>query len=275
MKNLFIVLGILTINDLIYSQSYCEFIKDVKNYQSKVRLINNENSIDSSTFNIDSYLSIFNLLHQDDNLEYCYAYYNSGLEGQPILYVKDEKFDVHTYVKTKMIQAKDEIAEKSIRSSLYEKDPIKSIEQKRETQDWISESYRKGYSAEYKTSPEYTLKNHLIPENSEMGYFQYLYFSQMGESFAGFWHSIERNVICSYEEFDLISKYYENISEEEDSLSPIVLLEKSKCIITWYEYIERNGIYRRKYEINRFAPFEIERVESKLFASEIDDGILY
>jgi hypothetical protein len=275
MKKIFIILCLLLINNLVSSQDYCKFIEDVEDYHSKVRLNSKSDSINSNTFNLNSYLSIFSSLHKDNNLEYCYTYYNSGLDGQPILYVKDEQFDIDTYVEAKMLQAKDEIEEKAIRNSLNKKNPTEVIEQKRKMQAWISDNYRKAYSAEYKLGPTYTMKNHLTPEQSKIGFFQYLYFNEMGESFAGHWHTVERNVICTYEEFDKMRDSYVYNSEKEENLSPIVLLEKSKCIITWYEYVEMSGIYRRVYEISREKPYDIKRIESKLFASEIDDGIIY
>lgn len=275
MKFIFIVLSLILTRNLVYSQDYCKFIENVENYQSKVKLNKCSDSIDNRTFNLDTYLSIFNLLQKESNLEYCYSYYNSELDGQPILYVKDEKFDLENYLEKMMTQSKEEIVRKSQTITLNQTNTFESIEKAKKMEVYISTNYRNGYSYEYMTSPNYAMKNHLIPEMTKIGYFQYLYFYQMGESFAGYWHSKEKYVICSNEAFDKIRKDYGIKITENVELTPIVSFVENKCKITWYECVEMEGIYKRTYEIHMEKPFDVNRTENKLVASEINEVIIY
>jgi len=50
----------------------------------------------------------------------------------------------------------------------------------------------------YARDPRNRLCNNIIPDDSREGYLQYLFFHQMGEQFALFWHSYyeEKTVLC-------------------------------------------------------------------------------
>lgn len=72
---------------------------------------------------------------------------------------------------------------------------------------------------------KYRAKNHMIPTDSEIGFLQYLFFSEMGEQFALKWHSYynEKYIICSY---DKLINVVNELSESEDFFADLEDLKK-------------------------------------------------
>ena len=79
---------ILSITQVLSAQDFCKFIQEVQKYQDSVKIKYNgeDASIDTSTFNLNSYLSYFDLLKVNDNKKICIYYRNSMGGGDPCLY---------------------------------------------------------------------------------------------------------------------------------------------------------------------------------------------
>lgn len=272
MRKTFLTLTLLLSCFYNYASDFETFIKNATSYQNGVELNDNVMSINNETFSIEAYLNIFDRLSRKARLEYCYSYYNYGMGGFPILFVKDESFNLESYVTEKLILAKSEINEKATKESLRKDNPDEAKAYKNKLVTHITEIYRRMYIAEYKSSSKYSMKNNLIPEDSKMGYLQYLFFHQMGELFASYSHHTDVSLIHSIDELNKIIEYYNVEREEQHQLSPKVILEENRCLITWFE--SETGIYKRTYEIDRKSPFEVKLITSILYASEKSDNTI-
>ena len=84
----------------VYSQTNCDFVKKVQDYQGSVKLRNKSKTIvlDSTTFNLDNYLGMFNKLKLDSD-KICKVYYDYNLFfGKPIIYVTLKSFNLTEYI---------------------------------------------------------------------------------------------------------------------------------------------------------------------------------
>jgi len=147
--------------------------------------------------------------------------------------------------------------------------------------------------------PESRAKNHIKPNDSEIGFLQYLFFYEMGEQFALKWHSNynEKYIICSKKklrnvinEFKKYNQPYSNKKEMEvplfggdtiqikklEKINPAIQLEvgNEHCTISWIENRTHKGIYRCIYKIQREAPHEIEMVSEEELL-DISIGFIY
>lgn len=130
-------------------------------------------------------------------------------------------------------------------------------------------------------------KNHIIPKDSEKGFLQYLFFSEMGEQFALKWHSNynEKRIICSSETLtNVINELSNSKKFTADSIgltklkdvSPKILIERNNkdYTITWIENRTHSGVFRCTYQLKRNEPYEIIRTrEEKLL--EINMNFIY
>ena len=86
------------------SQTYCNFIKKVQSYQfnydsvREQRFINDDSynflELDTSLFKIKQYMNIYDKLTIRPGYEIMVNYIDAGLNGEPILYVKEKNFDI-------------------------------------------------------------------------------------------------------------------------------------------------------------------------------------
>ena len=136
--------------------------------------------------------------------------------------------------------------------------------------------------------PASRAKNHAIPMDSEKGFLQYLFFSELGEQFALKWHEYynEKYIICSEKKLYEIVNGFRNCNQAENDEGEMVLplfsvdsqelnefaqinptikieLTNEYCTITWIENRTHSGIYRCKYKIQRQIPYEIERINEE------------
>jgi hypothetical protein len=135
--------------------------------------------------------------------------------------------------------------------------------------------------------PDFRAKNHVNPKDSEIGFLQYLFFSEMGEQFALKWHANynEKRIICSS---DMINRFIKEHTNNEmfsvDSISleklklyhpePNVKFNNNYCEITWIENRTHSGLFKCTYHIDRKAPFKITRInDDKLL--DININFLY
>lgn len=233
---------------LTKSQNFCDFIQKVQAYQSSVKLEDTGGSydiLDSTTFNLQKYLSFFDHLNTSKEMKIGIYYIDNYLDGNPYLYAIN---------KTKKIEKVVGIpSEKTL---------------KRKKAEYNSNEYKALY--DFLNDSCNRAENNIIPENSEMGFFQYLFFSKMGDQFALKWHSLyqQRSIICSTdmiqefikEEFNGIVYSKDSSSWEklkECSPSPVIKTNEEFYEITWIESMPFFGVYKNTYKIDRKYPFRI------------------
>lgn len=266
---------------IVSAQTHCDFIKKVRKYQKSAKL--NEHleeecripEVDTTSFDINVYMNIFNKLTLNSG-KVCLLINNYGCDaGSPLLCVKDTAFNENKYITeiiTKEKKLFDSIASQNILK--YQNLPVDKIKR-------MVNSYERMKNAYY--TRDYALRvfardsvnkacNNIIPDESREGYLQYLFFNQMGEQFALFWHSyyMEKTVICDKSDVEYYLNYYGkskdsfNYSEKEISdllhsdLSPVVELDSIDCKITWYEIHTHGGIFKKTYSIERKYPFRVK-----------------
>lgn len=251
-----LIILVLAISVNAKSQTSCDFIQSIQNYQDSVRLkqIGENDIIDSNTFNINKYLSYFDHIEVNKGFNISVYFFDNFLDGNPYLYA---------------IKENEELNDKD-KKSLFE----------------------------FLNKKENRAKNHIKPSDSENGFLQYLFFSEMGEQFALKWHSNYKNkyIICSQKKLDEIVNEFRKNSQTESNdeeieedfsvndqelkkfelLDPTIKFESQTeyYIVTWFENRTHSGIYQCSYKIQRQAPYEIELINEKQLL-KISIGFLY
>jgi hypothetical protein len=249
-----ITLTIITLN--VKSQDKCNFINRVQNYQDsvKIKLSDETYILDSETFDIHIYLSLYDKIDFKKDFKVGVYYFDNSIGGNPYLYALKEN---------KVLRFRD-------KNILY-----KTL-----------------------NNDKYRAKNYIIPENSEEGFLQYLFFYIMGEQFALRWHSNYdyKYVVCSRQKLNsLIDSFrsciIDDSSDEEiefdfsvdanelkvlEQTDPEITINSNKdhYIISWIENRTHRGVYRCTYKIQKQYPYKIEMIREKLLMS-IEIGFLY
>jgi hypothetical protein len=256
MKKLILIFSIffffIAFQKIARAQYYCDFIKKVQKYQASVKLIyqGQYDIIDLATFDLDTYLEFFNKLVIPDGMKIKVYYFDNNFNGSPFLY------------SIRSTQNIDEIID-SIYTYKIKINPTQEINKRFLYYDFLNDSCSKA-------------KNNVIPENSDFGFFQYLFFSEMGEQFALKWHTrIEsKKIICSNEMINRFIKehknntrfYVDSISLEklrQCSPTPIVKSSETYYEITWIENRTHSGVFKCTYRIEKESPFRIKKIKEK------------
>jgi len=260
---------ILFFSVTISAQDLCSFILRVQDYQDsvKIKFNGNEDQIDSNTFNLNTYLNYFDKLSVQLDQKVGIYYFDNFLDGKPYLYAikKSQTFDrvIDSLTSHKVI-----------------------IENRRV-------KLKKNHAIFWYINNE-KAKNILIPEDSELGFLQYLFFNVMGEQFALKWHSNydEKYIICDHDQLVNLrdrlgdQKSYSEMrtsdQEVEIELEPFtvdrteleILINHPAQInithnpdfyyITWLENRTHSGIYECTYKIDRNKPYRIETISENL-----------
>jgi len=258
MKKQYLILFFIFLNfsNLGYSQNYLEYIKKVNKYQARAKLKKHKQYkifqiyrssndiryyIDKNTFNIDEYIKMFNLLKFKDSTKnccfYCFYVYDYEDGGYPRIIVKEKDID-------------------------YQNKVDKFNDGKRE---------KDFYYITDKSSPECSF----IPEDSYMGYLQYLYFEKVCDKFLLKYSALyeKKYVITSKYEAkkiirkDFIGSDYEKQNKAQkannfDFTPKIRFTDDGHCEIEWIE-MQKLGIYRCKYKISR-TDFNIKQTNKEM-----------
>ena len=255
------------IPDQVYSQTNCDFVKKVQDYQGSVKLRNKSKTIvlDSTTFNLDNYLGMFNKLKLDSD-KICKVYYDYNLFfGKPIIYVTSKSFNLTEYI------------ERITQKRLNEKPPIPYLINKEKIN---YEDVKRDNMARFAKNEKVRAFNNLIPENSEEGFFQFLFFYVVGEQFALIGHSNmdQKMVLCTKQDFNAEIERYSNkklgiLNRKQSKVllitdpTPIIKLNESICSITWYELETYYGLFQKTYIIERNSPFRVQETKkNQIFA---------
>ncbi len=251
------------------AQELCNFILRVQDYQDSVKIKFNgeEDQIDSNTFNLKTYLNYFDKLILPVDLKIGIYYFDNFLDGKPYLYAmkKSQSFErvIDSLTSQKVVIDNRRVKLKKDNAIL-----------------WFINSEK--------------AKNVVIPEDSDLGFLQYLFFNVMGEQFALKWHSNydEKYIICNHDQlinlsykFGIQKSYSEmkrSDQETEIELEPFTidktdlesLIEHPSQIkitynpdfyyITWLENRTHSGIFECTYKIERHIPYKIESISENL-----------
>jgi hypothetical protein len=140
----------------------------------------------------------------------------------------------------------------------------------------------------YLNQPEISAKNHIVPNDSDEGFLQYLFFHEMGDQFALKWHSNynEKFIICTKKKLEEVINEFKKCNQPQTGenetetpafqvdlqelnklteINPNVEIELTNefCTITWIEDRTHIGIYKCKYKIQRQFPYKIERINEE------------
>lgn len=249
----------------VSSQDNIDFLRTVKQYQDSVKFVwQIPPTIDTTTFNINTYLRLFNKLKLPSGFRCQYTYRYDSPSGTPLLYVVKDSFDLESYLNR---EYREYIKQRNIDTTTFTPKNTKFFKQ-------VFVFYGFAY--------QNSVKKFILPEDSEAGYLQYLYFNQFGEEFATNWYPY--SVIFSNDELNRLYKFYLNdkhfIYDNEkfkDLLklnpSPIIEMGKNSCLIAWYEIMANTGIFKRTYEISRSTPYTIVKKEYVKILDIYDDRI--
>jgi len=245
------------VNGLI-AQNAVNFIERVQNYQKAVKIKQTgkfPDSIDTTTFNLNKYLQYFDKLIFPDGLRCHYIFADDREGGSPILYFKNDSLEIDSYIEKKF---QDSVDKNNVAKGLITKEFV---------------DVRK-YQILCGFAEMNNARNFLKPEDTEIGYLQYLFFNQFGEQFALKWHSNygQKSIIFSENEMKRLFIFYSNTNDFsckiedfkkllEINLTPVIEFGNDKCIIKWYEIRTHSGIHKLTYEISRVSPYLITTKE--------------
>lgn len=253
MKPNILTLIVMLISINLCGQTSFDFIDKIQDYQQNVKFDDSSDYtiIDSKTFDIDEYLAMFDKLTIESSLRPQVFYVANMFGGCPYLVAIQDTFDVSKYVESELKKVK--------KDKYYDPDDARG----KIMSDLMSETSK--------------LRDFIVPTHSEEGIIQYLFYNEMAESFALFWHFNykEKRIVSSTEKFkdrikpfrkgslySIDKKKYASLKKQE--MSPKVSLKDDKYIVEWYEIETHNGVYKRKYEIENFAPYNIKKIDDEI-----------
>ena len=232
-------------------QSTIEFLNDVNQFQKNIELYFYLDEIFGEfgeNFPINSYMRIYDMLNLcESNLKFRCIYTRDGLGGwMNILAINESKEGcIETHIK-----------------------------------DIISEHYKnpleKSYDIEIEQLGELRMyldslsaKKHVYTSFDEMGCLQYLHFLEFGEAFAFEWHALfcRKYVLTTvadihsiYKDLKSTGSFRYNKEDLEsllktftcdEDLKPTVEMCDDKCSIEWLEFHTHEGIFQRRYKIEK------------------------
>jgi len=251
MQNLLsLILLLISIN--LWGQTRFDFIDKIQDYQQNVEFDKSSDYtiIDSKTFDIVKYLEMFDKLEIETTLKPQLFYVADMFGGCPYLVAVQDTFNVSEYVKSELKTVK--------KDKYYDADNARGAVMS----DLMFETSK--------------LSDFIVPTNSKEGFVQYLFYTEMSECFALYWHANYRKklIITSTGKFkermkpfrksnlySIDKKKYSSLKKQD--MSPQVAFRDGKYIIVWYEIQTHNGVYKRKYEIEDHPPYKIERVNDE------------
>lgn len=275
-----ILCALLSIN--VFSQNeICDFIDKLEKYQNQVELkIYSDNVyIDSTSFNLDYYFTLFDQVTKNEHYNFNYEYYYGLLDGHPRIYAIHDSVNIENLINNlmhKSLRYCDSIAFR-YNDTISE---YKFIPEEKDIHKRLMLRHNINFRSTLRVMVirDSLTRSHLYitPKQSKIGYFQYLVYAIKGENFGLYWHSNygKFNIVCSKDRLiDLINSGKssgEYLFNEKDlsellnlNLSPTVDFVKNDCLISLYS-ISFRGIYRSKYKVNTEYPYRIHLIENSL-----------
>ena len=258
-----------------FSQNVETFFRNVEKYKHAIRLNKDYDDIDTSTFALKEYLVLFDNIDIQKGYSLDFIHYY-----KPYIYAKPDSFELAKYIDAKtlkiihvdtIVKTKKELVKikQHTLQPVYEE--VKKTEIHVDSQNYncayfhllykfLNDSVNRGY-------------NHIVPNDNELGYFQYFYFKEYGEMFCGESHQIYtyKSIIFDKEELkNLIQSY---LSSDEHSFSkselktikqleninpkPEIVMKEDVCEISVVEEGFR-GLFKRTFTVGRTFPYKIE-----------------
>ena len=278
----------LMVTQRVGAQDYAGFIERWDDYRFQVEVKEKYSKkshrvvgLDRKTFDERDYMALFPSLKVEAGRELQCVYSSDGRGGRPRLYAKEsgERYEqaLEEYKKLKRTaELEDELAG-MLADAGYPGEAKGYLREMRKDRKRYNKPDRRELERRYAYDSVNLAIRHMVPEDSGMGYFQYLVFSEFGDNFALFWHSNAMRADILYSRAQLEQLIQDNrngkfevcFNEErmlpllEKDLSPHVTLEADKCVITLYVFMVSGGLEERTYEISRRAPYEIVLTEDK------------
>jgi|WetSurMetagenome_2_1015567.scaffolds.fasta_scaffold00609_10 hypothetical protein len=247
---LLIFAAIISFN-IIHGYRYQKFVDKISKYQSNAELINtNGNSdIDSASFNLQEYFRLFDKLGLEPGYKLSCFYFNGFLYGRPVL-----------------LALKTGVSIDSLISAFKTVDP--SLVNDFENDDIPYEFLT--YASEHLNPVD-----HLIVEDSRMGYFQLLVFKIMGADYGLSGHATSSSIICTKPVAlgvirGLKSEGHGNrcfsksprLQFTLNGTCPVCRFKKNICTYEILQFRENAGFVRSKYIVSRTFPHQIMTVSS-------------
>ena len=252
-------------NNQVAAQTYTYFINKVQTYQDSVKLTSGEStSIDSTTFNFEEYIRMFNKIKTESSYKLGCEFFDNFLNGQPYIYALKDTNSLYNTIKQKVL--------KNIRvDTLY--------------QTKLKIAHHGLFKFLNDTTKEVQEFEIIYDERKFEEAYHYMLYKFLNDSsnraiFALKWHSNYKNksIITSRKDiFDIIKFYtnnelYDTNKNEIKNLlklnfTPTVHFNLNDCLITWYEFEEHSGIYKRTYSINRKQPYKVNLTGNKELTS--------
>jgi hypothetical protein len=268
-KTMTLVIFLISYN-CVFSQSSSIFIKNVKTYQDLVKIKRHERPkkdvIDTTTFDLGIYFGMFDKLHIKPNYKLHYLFIDDFTSGFPVIYVKHDTLILVSYVEQYL-------------DNYYARVGVDRTKITEETNEFRRVEILYGFAHDTINKA----KNNIIPDDSKMGYLQYLYFNLFGDNFALKWHANywRGNVIFSKDEMKRYFDFYTTNDDYkidgpeleilnnllDETFEPVITRNNSYYEITWHEWFLFRGIFKRTYTIKRYPPFNISKITDEEIVS--------
>lgn len=155
-----------------------EFIEKVQTFQDSTKIEYNKDTKRNQLvcFDFGKYMQMFNALKiKDSHYVFDYFYFSEDLSGTPFIYVRKPPFDLLSHFKATMKNPEDGSGRMSLDQKVF---------------NFLTDSINRAC-------------NNIIPEDTEEGYMQYLFFHEFGEQFALFWHANYKKRSIVYSEIEM------------------------------------------------------------------------
>jgi hypothetical protein len=249
---------------------YDDFSNRIKNYQDNIELDMANNIIDSTTFDIDNYFSLYDRLVFDSSYNYFINYFYMGDAGYP------------TY---------NAIPRQSNLKIFKVKEPpfliiADSLPSKQEWDDLHIDYGKYLIESRVNDSTYQILRVSVKDSLDKKGYFQLLIFHIEKDNFCRFGHSNYGNInlVFSQKDIEVILNMprYGGIpfssKQKNEALkidyNPEVLLKSQFCYVDIVSFSDWHGFYRLHFRITTKRPHEITLMKSELLV-EYDIGIMF
>ncbi|PKO97256.1 MAG: hypothetical protein CVU12_01875 [Bacteroidetes bacterium HGW-Bacteroidetes-7] len=237
-----LILIFLIIPLISKSQDYYGFIQKIQSYQDAVRL-EKMTAIDSSTFNIKTYLSFFDNININDDYKIDVFFLDFFTGGYPLLYAHKEsenigdmdKATLRAFLKRKDISAKYHISPKDSKIGFLQ------------------------YLFFATLGENFALKWH-----SNIGIKRIIYSS---DNLNNEIHKLKTSDMFSTDSLELVKL---------KDVSPKIKIKKQRnyYIVSWLENRTHFGIYRCSYKVDRNKPYSIEKIKEERVL-KIDMNFIY
>jgi len=230
---------------------YHEFITKISDYQSNVEIRYTEEDafIDSATFDIGDYFSMYNKLKLDSRYKLDHYYFYTGHGGRPLLLALEKKEELDTILNNfvsympPIVKLNDTITEKK----------------------YVSFDFF-GY-ADSVLNPISKIRI----EDNKLGYFQYLVFYLKGDNFGLHWHSnygglaLINSEKALHEILDIENDFTDFTREQKKKIKqinpePLIKMSDDSCYIDIVGFNAWEGFIRTKFSINRDYPHNVKYI---------------